>query len=204
MKQKTSIVVAFFLIMATSIYAMGAADNNSYEKLKVVGMNTVLGAVENPDVFFEGTYFEDIKPTKVLDGKTEYDRITEHKNATEYQNITDFDPKNPKSRVRIYKVKKTVSGYTFWFSCDSEEPGSEKRYKGETFFSNKKKLENDANEIDKKKSISAIKKLIKIYDVFTKTEFENISKKLLQETEDFIETIVLMDGCYMCVIFRKM
>lgn len=197
------IVTVFLLSMVTSIYAIGSESDDSYKELKVVDMHTVLGSVENPDVFFEGTYFEDIKPTKMLKGKSKYDRGEERRNATGYQNIIDHDMKNPKSRVNIYKVKKVNSAYTFWFDCEAEERSSNVKLRGETIFSNAKELRVYAKKIDKRKSLPSMEGSIKIYDMFNKSEFENISKEILQETEDYIETMLLIDNCYMCVIFQK-
>ncbi|PIE97812.1 MAG: hypothetical protein CR988_06020 [Treponema sp.] len=203
MKQKKIILLIFLLNIIVGIYAIDSDAKVLNKEFKVVGINTVLGTVENPDVFFEDTYFEELKPTKILNGKSEYDRRIEQKNATGYKNINDHNPENPISRVKIYKVKKAKSAYTFWFSCDAEERGKEKEYKGKTTFSNKKELEKYANNIAKKKSLAASKTLIKIYDVFTKNELRNLSIDVIQETEDFLEAIALIDDCYICLILRK-
>lgn len=198
MKSKLCIGMICLLGLVLNLYASSSKDD-SYESLKVVRMGVVVGTVKNPDVFFEGTCFESVKPTRMLANKSKYDKINDDRNMTNEQRIKNNNPNNIKSKISRYQITKSEDDYVFRFNSQYRDDV----LTGKTVFVNDNDLNNYAKNLSKKNSIVPINHELKIYKNFTKTEFDAMPKQILQETADFIETICLIDQTYVYIAFRK-
>lgn len=199
MLKRANLLIIFLFMSVVCMYAAGNKDV-AYKNLKIVGLNTIHGKISNPDVFFEDTYFEDFKPSIMLSDKSNYDIVNDRINASVVQEITDNNPNNPKSRIVRYQISKSEKQYIVRFNSSSAPD----RLKGKTFFTNDEALESYASKVSKNNTISSTPAdTIKIFQSFTTAQFEKMSKEIVQETDDFIEVICLIDGCYMCIVFRK-
>ncbi len=200
---KKSIFIILFFTIISSLYAT-SSDYGAYKRLVVVGIHTMLKGTQAPDAFFEGSAFESIKPTKILNGKSRYNLTLDMRKLPSQQLIKKIGSNNARSRADVYNISKKGKYYSFFFfGRFTPKAYDECFYKGRVSLVEGDKREEFARNIAKKNKLQPIKSLIKIDESFTKTEFEEIPKEIINENKGLIEMICLVDDSYICVTLKK-
>ncbi len=203
MSKKIFFIILFHFSFIAIIFASGGQDE-TYKNLKVVGLQTVMGTVQKPNIFFEGTVFNDIKPTKILGDKLEYYLGNNGTCSLDNQRLLELTRKKPIPLIYIYEVIKSNKGFSFRFLSDARGIHDDViRLKGKTVFTKAQERKNYAHKIKNDACLEPMKKIIKIHKIISKAEFEKIPLKKVNETDDFIETLCLINRCYIWITFRK-
>ena len=201
---KKLITVLLLFMMVHSAYALGQKEVKADDpkELRLTCIQTVLNGIEHPDDFFIGTSFEKIKPTQVLNGKDIY-------NYSDALSEMDLDEKfpyiHPNSELALvsgYFVSKKEGKYNLFFNCDNHAYAENPKTVGATRFTVGDALETFAANVASQKKLSDIQN-VKMRQAFTVSEFNALSKEIIQETADYVETICLVNGNYLYLVFRK-
>ena len=174
------VLVSVFCVLACK----NAVGNPSYT---VVGVETVQGFIDNPDVFFTDPQFTDIKPRTVL-GETETSPKDTFSLLTQY-------------RALDYTVKKHDSQYELRYIA-STDARNFPSLKGSTSFIVGKKLKEQVLKLSANKP-QELDTIIPVFKKLSLDEFTELDKVVLQETLDYAEILCTIDGALVKYTFRK-
>ncbi|MBQ7611909.1 MAG: hypothetical protein IJU92_02425 [Spirochaetaceae bacterium] len=179
--------VLFILIMTIVVIASCKNRVSGNAKYTVVGVQTVSGLLDNPDIFFTDPRYENIKPLNVL-------------GEVEISMSSSFDLKR-KYHAGTYQVEKQGDKYFLNYMIDPFEDFPS--LKGETHFVVGKKLDKHVSKIESAKP-ELLAEAIPLFATFSRDDFEKINKELLQETLDFAEIVCNIDGTLVKYTLRKL
>ncbi len=211
-KKLISTLLCFSLILLCfKAYTDANSDNwEPFYRLKLVSLRTVSGTVSDPDIFFEGTKYEHVKPTKMLDWKFFYNKPA---NMSNMYRSSVYKPNGKKKIDKAlygveYTIHKDPKKDEYVFNFDKRLPTSkEDREIFKNNITEKTWYLTNINDLQKNvksaKNLANIKEIIKIDACFTKDEFDALPKKVLQENNDFVQALVLFNNCYMYVRLLK-